>query len=100
VVERDGVMHPPDVVAVLPLACTITVILWNRVDPKLGSDMARVALRNLVENLSENGVTIPDLGLEGWTLTHSRRTDGAARGPKTRKAKAIKFDNSRTSHKR
>jgi hypothetical protein len=82
--QRDGVMHPPDVVAVSSLACALTVILWNRTDPKIGSDMARVALRNLVENLSQNGVTIPDLDLEGWKLTHSTR-----RKPKPRKAKAI-----------
>jgi hypothetical protein len=97
--QRDGVMHPPDIVAVSSLACALTVILWNRVDPKLGTDMARVALRNLVENLSQNGVTIPDLGLEGWTLTHSTRTGSATRKPKPRKAKAIKLDNSRKSHK-
>jgi hypothetical protein len=97
--QRDGVMHPPDIVAVSSLACVLTVILWNRVDPKIGSDMARVALRNLVENLSQNGVTIPDLDLEGWTLTHSGRTGSASRKPQPRKTKATKLDNSRKFHK-
>lgn len=66
-IRAERVLQPPHMVEVFAVACAMSIAKWKKDDPALASDLAATALRVIIKNMMANGVTIPDLNMEGWT---------------------------------
>lgn len=66
-IRADGILEAPHIVDVFVIACATSIVELNKDNPALASEFAASALRTIIKNMKTNGVTIPDLNMEGWT---------------------------------